>query len=152
MSLRRALTDPTSSVDEAIPEQCLALSFDCLTSNLRILARKICRGAPLNHAVIVQAALERLDLGFAFRRQLPIECRCVANCASLSQKEPGGPDRDLLLCGGPSSCGPGYGLRPLRFLNCNVRRHAQHLPSRGSLCQQPPICFTARMASGRLPP
>ena len=89
MSLRRALTDPTSSVNEAAEPECLSLFFDCLTSYLRVLARKIRRGAPLDNAVIVQTALECLDLGFPFRRQLPVEYRRAAICAHLGQEETG---------------------------------------------------------------
>src|SRR5579863_4332128 len=99
MSLRRALTDPTSSVNEAAPEECLSLSFHRLTSYLRVLARKIRCRTRLNDAVIVQTALERLDLGFPFRSQLPVECRRAGICTGFRQEKTGDPGRDLLQCG-----------------------------------------------------
>jgi len=120
-----ALTDLTSSVDEAVLEKCRILSLNRLTPDLGILACKVRRGAPLNDAVITQTGLERLDFRFPLGRNLPVKRRERAIGASLSQKEPDAPDRALFLRGRSPPGTSSYRLRTLRVLNHTACCHTQ---------------------------
>src|ERR1022692_1022774 len=96
-------------------KKCRTLPLNRLTSNLGILSRKVCRGAPLHDAVIIQTRLQRLDFGFPFAPALPVERRCRPIRARLSKEEAGGPGRDIRLRGGLPPRAPGYRLRPFRL-------------------------------------
>ena len=108
-------------------KKCRTLPLNRLTSNLGILSRKVCRGAPLHDAVVIQTCLQRLDFGFPFAPALPVKRRRRTISARLREEKAGGPGRDVRLCGGPPPRAPGNRLRALRLL----RRTTDRLPYRG---------------------
>src|SRR5579863_10088118 len=97
-------------------EKCRTLPLNRLTSNLGILSRKVCRGAPLHDAVVIQTRLQRLDFGFPFAPALSVERRSCTISSRLREEEAGGPGRDLRLRGGLPPRAPGNRLRALRLL------------------------------------
>src|SRR5439155_22294010 len=103
-----------------------------LLFHLGILARKVSRSSPLDVTVVAQAAFERLDHRFPFRRHFPVELRRAAVRAGPSQKEAGVLGLDHLLRSWSPPNAPSYRLRPL-LLNRNASRHTRNLPPGGSL-------------------
>ena len=96
-------------------KKCRTLPLNRLASDLGILSRKVCRGAPLHDAVVIQTCLQRLDFGFPFAPALPVECGRRTIRARLGQEEAGGPGRDIRLRGGLPPRAPGNtGLAALR--------------------------------------
>src|SRR5271157_2095623 len=104
-------------------KKCRTLPLNRLTSDLGILSRKVCRGAPLHDAVIIQTRLQRLDFGFPFAPALPVERWRRTISARLGQEKSGGPGRDLRLRGGPPPRAPGNRLGAFRLLRRTNCRH-----------------------------
>src|SRR5208282_4002874 len=131
---------------------CRTLPLNRLASNLGILPRKVCRGAPLHDAVVIQTRLERLDVVFPFAPALPVERRRRTIRARLRQEKSDGPGRDLRLRGGSPPRAPGNRLRTFRLLRRTNCRHVETSLLAARSSERAARFFACQRASGGLLP